>query len=102
MGIFTDWQPRYARHGVPTFPVTVGANAKRPLVKSYLETDGGRSAGFLRKFGDAKSFGFACGPRSGLTIVDLDSTDDAIVAEGAKLFGQSPLVWRTGGGKFAS
>jgi hypothetical protein len=32
----------------------------------------------------------------------MDSTDESIIAEGVTLFGESPLLWRTGGGKFAA
>ena len=31
----------------------------------------------------------------------MDDTDPAIVKEGKRLFGCSPLLWRTGGGKYA-
>jgi hypothetical protein len=102
MSTFAEWQPRWARHGVPTFPVEIAVDGKKPAVRGYLETDERRSSQFALAFPDADAFGFACGPRSKLTIVDMDSTDEAIIAEGVKLFGESPLLWRTGGGKFAA
>ncbi len=100
-GIFAEWQPRYAQHGVATFPVQIIGNDKKPATKGYLKTGLRGSAQLAAKFADAKSFGFGCGPYNRLMVVDMDSTDPAIIREGERLFGQSPLLWRTGGGKFA-
>jgi hypothetical protein len=99
--IFAEWQPQYAQHGVATFPVQIIGNDKRPCTKGYLRTGLRGSAQLALKFAEARSFGFACGPRNRLTIVDMDDTDPAIIGEGERLFGCSPLLWRTGGGKFA-
>jgi hypothetical protein len=98
---FARWQPEYAKHGVALFPVAVTTTGKRPLVCRYLKTTPKSSEQFRLKFPAADAFGFACGPRNRITIVDLDSTDEAIIEEGRRLFGDSPLLWRTGGGKFA-
>ncbi len=100
-GIFAEWQPRYAQHGVATFPVQIIGNDKRPCTKGYLKTGLRGSAQLAAKFADAKSFGFACGSYNRLMVVDMDDTDPAIIGEGERLFGCSPLLWRTGGGKFA-
>ena len=53
------------------------------------------------KFPDAQTYGFMYGPRNRLTIVDLDTADPAIIEEGERLFGASPVLWQTGGGKYA-
>ncbi len=100
-GIFSEWQPRYAQHGVATFPVQIIGNDKKLATKGYLKTGLRGSAQLAAKFADAKSFGFGCGPYNRLMVVDMASTDPAIIREGERLFGQSPLLWRTGGGKFA-
>jgi Primase C terminal 1 (PriCT-1) len=100
-GVFAEWQPRYAQHRVATFPVQIIGNDKKPCTKGYLKTGLRGSAQLALKFAEARSFGFACGPRNRLTIVDMDDTDPAIIGEGEHLFGCSPLLWRTGGGKFA-
>jgi hypothetical protein len=102
MHTFSDWQPRYAKHKVPLFPVEITPDRKKPKVRGYLYTSMASSAQFALAFPDAQAFGFPCGARSGLTIVDMDSSDDGILDEGEKLFGASPLIWRTGGGKFAA
>jgi hypothetical protein len=98
---FAEWQPRYAERGVATFPVTIGNGDKKPSITGYLKTGLRGSSQLALKFPSADSFGFACGACNGITIVDLDDTDPAIIREGERLFGVSPLHWRTGGGKFA-
>jgi hypothetical protein len=100
-GIFAEWQPRYAQRGVATFPVQFIGNDKKPATKGYLKTGLRGSAQLAAKFADVKSFGFACGPYNRLIVVDMDSTEPTIIREGERLFGKSPLLWRTGGGKFA-
>ena len=53
------------------------------------------------KFADADAFGFQCGKRSRITLVDIDSRDEQVVSEAIKLFGKSPIIWRTGSGNHA-
>lgn len=98
---FGKWQPIYADHGVPTFPVVVADGNKKPAVRNWNRTTPNSSKSFAIRFADAESFGFPCGRASRITVVDMDSTDAAILDEGRKLFGESPLVWQTGSGKYA-
>ena len=35
-GLFARWQPQYAEHGIPTFPVRFEGDDKKPAVKGYL------------------------------------------------------------------
>jgi hypothetical protein len=101
-GLFAQWQPRYAERGIVIFPVIITPDGnKKPAVTGYLKIGPRRSAESAIKFADAAAFGFACGPRTRITIVDLDDTDEAIIREGERLFGVSPVLWRTGGGRFA-
>jgi hypothetical protein len=100
-GPFARWQPKYAKYGVPLFPVRVTADSKKPLVKNYLKTSAKTSLRFAEKFANAASFGFVCGASTGITVADLDSTDPAIIAEAERMFGPTPLHWATGSGKFA-
>ena len=53
------------------------------------------------KFPDAQAFGFQCGKRSRITLVDIDSPDERVVEDAIKIFGKSPALWRTGSGNFA-
>ena len=102
MAAFAEWQPQYARHRVATFPVEIIDGNKKPRTNGYLKTGLRGSAQLAIKFAEAQSFGAAMGPRNCLTIVDMDDVDPAIIKEGERLFGASPLVWRTGGSKFAA
>jgi len=94
---FAHWQPRYAEHGIPTFPV----RNKKPLVKRFLETSPAASKAYASKFPTAEAFGFPYGPKSEITVLDIDSKNPRHVDEAASIFGRSPVLWRTGSGNFA-
>ena len=96
-GVFTEWQPRYAAHNVATFPV----EGKRPCVSHWQKIGLKGSAELAKKFVAADAFGFQCGALNRITLIDIDSDDENVVAEAVKLFGKSPILWRTGGGNYA-
>lgn len=96
-GLFSEWQPRYAEHKVATFPV----NGKRPCVRSWDKVGLRGSAQLAMKFADADAFGFQCGERSRITLIDIDSRDERILGEAIRLFGELPIIWRTGSGNHA-
>jgi hypothetical protein len=91
--IFAEWQPQYAALGIATFPV----KDKKPCENAYQKIGLPGSAQLARKFDDANALGFMCGPRNRVTIVDIDSSDIRMVEEARKIYGQSPMLWRTGG-----
>jgi Bifunctional DNA primase/polymerase, N-terminal len=97
MSTFAKWQPIYAAVGIPTFPVTAD---KTPATRGYLDTGLRGSAELARKFADADAFGFACGPRSKITLVDIDSNDERALADALKTHGHTPLISRTASGGF--
>jgi hypothetical protein len=97
-GIFATWQPRYAEAGLPTFPVD--ADRKAPMVKGYLKGGLRAAAAWRDKHASAAALGIACGPRSGLTVLDIDAPDERLLADSMDKFGQSPVVIRTASGKF--
>jgi hypothetical protein len=99
--VFAEWQPRYAEHGIATFPIEIVGKNKKPATRGYMKTGIRGSGQLVLKFPDAMALGCICGKRNRLTVVDLDDTDKKIIEEGERLFGTSPLLWRTGGGKFA-
>ena len=67
-GLFAEWQPRYAEHGIATFPV----RGKVPAIRSYLRLRLPGSRSLVERFADASAFGFAPKP-SGIVVVDVDT-----------------------------
>lgn len=94
-GVFAQYQPLYARCGIATFPVTA---EKSPAVKHFTKIGLPASAAFALRFTEAPGIGFVAGRRSGLTIVDVDSPDEAALQTALKTFGDTPLISRTGSG----
>ncbi len=94
-GVFAQWQPRYADAGIPTFPV---AN-KKPAVRGYLRTGPAGSRQLAHKFGDASALGFSC-KRAGLTILDIDTTDERVLADALVEYGDTPVIIRSGSGNY--
>ena len=97
-GLFAQWQKRYAEYGIATFPVRVTDEGKKPVVKGYLKTGPNQSREYARKFPDVDAFGFACGKASGITILDIDTPDENVLADAFGRHGPSPLVVRSGSG----
>jgi hypothetical protein len=99
---FAFWQPIYACHGIPIFPVDFikeadGKYRKKPSVSNYLRMGLPASASLVRKFGDWRTFGFRPGERSKVVILDLDSPDEKLVGDAMSVHGHTPLVVRSGG-----
>jgi hypothetical protein len=97
---FASWQPRYSAHGIPTFPVHVGGGEKKPSIRGWQCVGLPGSAELARKFPDADAFGFCPGPRSRLTILDIDTDDERVLADALGKHGKTPIIVRTGSGKF--
>lgn len=94
-GVFAEWQPRYAAQGIATFPV----NGKLPAVRNYLRIGLSASRLLCTRFGNAEGLGLACRP-NGLTVLDVDSSDERILEEAFAEFGPSPFIVRSGSGHF--
>src|SRR6478672_9792385 len=71
---------------------------KRPRTKGHLRTGLTGSKKLAEKFSDANAFGFGLGKRSGVTVVDIDTHNDAMLAEAQQQYGSSPIIVQTGGG----
>jgi Bifunctional DNA primase/polymerase, N-terminal len=97
-GIFAKFQPRYAEQNVITFPVSPD---KKPAIKNWQSVGLKGSAKLAEKFSEVDSFGFPLGPRSGLTILDVDTKDCSVLLEAQSRYGESPLLVETGGGYHA-
>lgn len=100
MSAFADWQPRYAERGVATFPVTMAGGEKRPAVKGYLKLDADVSRQLVMRFPDADALGFALGSRSRVTVLDVDSPDERVLADALGRHGETPVIVRSGSGNF--
>jgi hypothetical protein len=94
--LFAEWQPRYAEHGIPTFPV----RDKRPAVRGYLKLGSITSARLAKKFSDADSIGFALGERSKITVLDVDTPDERVLADALDHHGRTPIIVRSGSGNY--
>lgn len=96
-GLFAEFQPRYAEHGIATFPVN---DNKRPAVAQYLRMGLPASGELVARFTEADALGFVCGSRSGITVLDIDSPDERLLADALKEHGHSPFIVRSGSGNF--
>ena len=94
-GAFVEWQPRYAEHGIVTFPVV----GKKPAVFGYLGLKPGGSRKLVERFPEASAFGLALKP-SGITVVDVDTPDERILVDALTRHGDTPFIVRSGSGNF--
>jgi len=94
-GVFAAYQPQYAAHGIPTFPVSAN---KVPRVRHYLRAGHEASVQYAMQFPDAAAFGLACGSRSRVTVLDIDSPDESLVADAIDEYGPTPLIVRSASG----
>ncbi|MCO5157488.1 MAG: bifunctional DNA primase/polymerase [Aquamicrobium sp.] len=79
-----------------TFPV--GAN-KVPAVKGYLKIGPKVSSQLAMKFPDNDAFGFAC-RRNRITILDVDTPDERVLADALARHGPTPFIVRSGSGNY--
>ena len=96
-GVFQTSQAQYAAHRIATFPV--GMN-KHPAVRGYPRIGLRASRELAGKFVEAAALGFMCGERSGITVLDVDTTDEQVLADALGRHGATPIVVRTASGKW--
>jgi hypothetical protein len=94
---FLNWQPSYAERGVATFPV--GDN-KVPAIRGYQRVGRRGSGALANKFPDAPAIGFMCGQRNGITVLDVDSKDERVLADALDRHGKTAVIARSGSGNF--
>lgn len=87
MGIYSEYQPIYAAKGILTFPM----NDKRPAVKGYQKVTASASASYVAKFSDANAMAFLAGPESKITVIDIDSADQALWTDTIDRHGDTPI-----------
>ncbi len=93
LSTFARWQPEYAAHGIALYPM----RDKRPAIRGYAKIGLGRSRALARQFPDADAFGFVAGKRSGVTVLDVDTSDETVLADALDRHGKTPLIVRSGG-----
>ncbi len=97
MTIFADWQPRYAAQNIATFPVHIEGDVKRPAIRGYLKLGLNYSGQLPLRFPESTGFGFAV-KRSRITVLDVDSSDENILADALNQYGPTPIIVRSGRG----
>jgi bifunctional DNA primase/polymerase-like protein/primase-like protein len=101
-GLFPRSQPAWAEQKVATFPVTVTAEVKKPGIRGYGKVGlrASRELAAKRQFARADALGFMAGPRSRVTVLDIDAADERLLADALDRHGKTPFIVRTASGKF--
>jgi len=94
---FALWQAAYAERGIATFPVRAN---KVPAIRGYQKIGLTGSQQLACKFADADALGFMCGPRSKVTVLDIDSSSDVVLGHAIARHGITPILVRTASGKY--
>ena len=94
LGLFAEYQPRYASHNIPTFPM----EGKLPAVKGYARFGLKASEQLTLKFAEAEAIAFMAGMRTKITSVDVDSDDEGLWRDTERRFGSTPIMVRTPSG----
>jgi hypothetical protein len=85
--------------GIATFPCREVEAAKKPAVRNYSRIGLPASAALTSRLGSAEMLAFMCGSRSRVTVLDVDSKDERILADALDYHGKTPVIVRTGNGK---
>ena len=96
--LFARHQPKFAAHGVATFPCST--SEKKPLVTNYFQMGVRASTALTRRFANADAMGFATGRRNGITVLDVDVPDQRVLDDAVARHGEPRIVVRTASGKF--
>ncbi len=95
---FRDWQAQYAQHGIAAFPVRVNDGSKVPAIRGWQRVGLNRSAKLAQQFAGADALGFCPGRRSRVTVLDIDTPDERILADAIDRHGDTPIIVRSGSG----
>jgi hypothetical protein len=102
-GAFSQWQPRYAALGIPTFPFLASEARKRPLVRGYGHIGLPASRQLVMKGLDGDGLACMAGERNKLTVIDIDARGaegERLLADAQRDYGASRFIVRTGSGGF--
>jgi hypothetical protein len=95
---FAWWQPRYAKHGIATFPLKPAQ--KTPAIRGYQKVGIRGSAALAQKMPHADTFGFCLGQRSNITVLDVDTPDERVLADELDRYGPTPFIVQSGSGNW--
>ena len=96
-GLFEHWQRVYADRRIATVPCSA---EKRPFVSNPQRFGLRASQALALRFPDASVLGFCAGRRNGLTVLDVDTTDERILGDALDRHGYTPLIVRTASGNY--
>src|SRR5262245_302849 len=100
--VFSEYQPRYAAVGIPTFPCSI-ASRKKPLVRNYGRMGLPASCQLVMKGLDSDALACMAGQRNRLTVLDIDADGakgERLLADAQCAYGRSHFIVRTGSGGF--
>jgi hypothetical protein len=97
---FQYWQGLYAEHRIATFPVRVSGEGKVPAIKGWQQIGLPGSSKLAQRFAGAPAFGFCPGKRSNITILDVDTPNERVLADALDRYGPTPVIVRSGSGHF--
>jgi hypothetical protein len=89
MGVFARHQPVYAAYGIATFPLN---DNKKPAIRKYQKVGLPTSARFAERFSASDGLGFMTNARSRIAVLDVDTTDERVLADAMGRHGSTPLV----------
>ena len=92
-----EWQPRYAEVRGPEFH-SRGSTRSLPI-KGYLNVSLKGSRTLVEKFGVSSAFGIPLS-RSKITVLDVDTPDENVLADAMMRCGRSPFIVRSGSGNW--
>jgi hypothetical protein len=95
--VFARWQPAYAVHRIATFPVRID---KVPAIRGYQKIGLRGSGQLAEKFASMPALGFMCGPRSNVTVLDVDTSNEQVLGNALARHGTTPILIRTASGKW--
>jgi len=98
LGVFAEYQPLYASHNIPTFPVQIGPDRKKPATMGYDRVGIPGSCQLAMKFPEVDAFAFMAGKRTRLSVVDIDSPDDDLLRDTLRRYGDTRIITRTASG----
>jgi Bifunctional DNA primase/polymerase, N-terminal/Primase C terminal 1 (PriCT-1) len=104
-GIFADYQAEYAARGIVTFPIRItreedGKLVKKPAVRGWRKMGARASAQLVKQFPNSDAFGFQTNARNKITVVDVDTTDEKVLADAIVRHGEPKIIVRTATGKY--